>query len=594
MTGRSIAIALLRCDLRIHDNAIFHATHYGPTASNITHVLPLYVFDERQIELSGLPDYKRKGPPAKTRVCGFWRSGAFKAKFLTEAVFDVQKRLRSAGSDLAIRFGVPEDATISFIKALQKNGDTVEGIYLQRELCVEEIASENRLMKGASALGVKVHMYDTKALIHPDDLPFKVDKTPDVFTPFRKRVEGLNDKMSRPILKTPNHFKPYPEPLPDSDAYGSQLTDRKREEVLAYILKPLSGTEQHQNIMAQKKDPSLIKSAFPYEGGETAALERLDYYFFQGAPPPAARYKQTRNQLLGHSYSTKLSPFLCIGSISPRLVMKAVDDHEAKFELTQDTYWVRFELLWRDYFLYISRKYGVNLFLLEGFEGVTDPKKAANKVDDWNDWTEEEASHGKLSRWLKGTTGVPFIDANMIELVESGFMSNRGRQNVASFLTKDLYYDWRIGAEYFESHLVDYEPCANYGNWQYVAGVGNDPRASRQFNPIKQSKDYDAHGRYIKHWLPALSKLSASSVHTPWLLSDDERKQFDLTEKLYPSRPVLEQQSWKSHYDRREGQRSKSRGNPNEKIRGKQSSNRGHSRPQQQRGVRTSPDHSSS
>lgn len=74
-------------------------------------------------------------------------------------------------------------------------------------------------------------------------------------------------------------------------------------------------------------------------------------------------------------------------------------------------------------------------------------------------------------------------------------MSNRGRQNVASFLTKDLYYDWRIGAEYFEAHLVDFEPCANYGNWQYVSGVGNDPRASRQFNPIKQGKDYDAHGQ---------------------------------------------------------------------------------------------------
>ncbi len=96
---------------------------------------------------------------------------------------------------------------------------------------------------------------------------------------------------------------------------------------------------------------------------------------------------------------------------------------------------------------------------------------------------------------------------------------NRGRQNVASFLSKDLGYDWRIGAEFFQSHLIDYDPTSNYGNWQYVAGVGNDPRASRQFNTIKQAKDYDSHGDYVKMWIPALRNLHADYVHTPWLLT---------------------------------------------------------------------------
>lgn len=163
-------------------------------------------------------------------------------------------------------------------------------------------------------------------------------------------------------------------------------------------------------------------------------------------------------------------------------------------------------------------------------------------------------------------------------------MSNRGRQNVASFLTKDLYYDWRIGAEYFESHLVDFEPCANYGNWQYVSGVGNDPRASRQFNPIKQGKDYDAHGQCkaarsvgytlpakliqplfsitdIKHWLPQLGKLPTSRAHVPWLVPEEEHQKYGLSDKLYPCTPLVEQDSWKPHYQRKDGERSKVRTN---------------------------------
>ncbi|KZS02115.1 Cryptochrome-1, partial [Daphnia magna] len=95
-----------------------------------------------------------------------------------------------------------------------------------------------------------------------------------------------------------------------------------------------------------------------------------------------------------------------------------------------------------------------------------------------------------------GKTGVPFVDANMRELLETGWMSNRGRQNVASFLVKDLHLDWRLGAEWFESLLLDHDVCSNYGNWNYVAGIGNDPRENRKFNMIKQSMDYDLEGNF--------------------------------------------------------------------------------------------------
>jgi deoxyribodipyrimidine photo-lyase len=133
-----------------------------------------------------------------------------------------------------------------------------------------------------------------------------------------------------------------------------------------------------------------------------------------------------------------------------------------------------------------------------------------------------------LRAWRRGLTGFPLVDANMRELASSGFMSNRGRQNVASFLTKNLGLDWRMGAEWFESQLVDYDVCSNYGNWNYTAGVGNDARGFRYFNILKQARDYDPAGIYVKHWLPQLRSLPASKVHTPWQLQPVEQKRFKL------------------------------------------------------------------
>ncbi|MEM8546410.1 MAG: FAD-binding domain-containing protein, partial [Cyanobacteria bacterium P01_H01_bin.119] len=140
----------------------------------------------------------------------------------------------------------------------------------------------------------------------------------------------------------------------------------------------------------------------------------------------------------------------------------------------------------------------------------------------------------------EGKTGFPLVDANMRELAATGFMSNRGRQNVASFLTKNLGIDWRMGAEWFESMLVDYDVCSNYANWNYTAGVGNDARGFRYFNIPKQSKDYDPEGRYVKHWLPELAKVPAKKVHQPWTLDSVEQKRFEMQIGVdYPA-PVVD------------------------------------------------------
>ncbi|NEO65570.1 MAG: cryptochrome DASH, partial [Moorea sp. SIO4G2] len=188
-----------------------------------------------------------------------------------------------------------------------------------------------------------------------------------------------------------------------------------------------------------------------------------------------------------------------------------------------------FELLWRDYFRFICAKHGNRVFRQSGLQGVSIPWKV-----DWK----------RFDLWTEGMTGFPLVDANMRELKATGFMSNRGRQNVASFLTKNLGINWQMGAEWFESLLIDYDVCSNWGNWNYTAGVGNDARGFRYFNIQKQSKDYDPQGQYVKHWLPELTSVPAKKVHQPWTLSSDEQKRYGLRIGVDYPQPVVD--LWKS------------------------------------------------
>ena len=149
------------------------------------------------------------------------------------------------------------------------------------------------------------------------------------------------------------------------------------------------------------------------------------------------------------------------------------------------TYWLVFELIWRDYFRFVAMKYGSRIF-----------HRKALKPDSANRGTQRPA----FEAWKEGRTKDAFVNANMKELARTGFMSNRGRQNVASYLVHDLGIDWRMGASWFEHMLLDYDPASNAGNWIYVAGVGNDPRPNRKFNTQRQAEMYDGDGKYQTLW----------------------------------------------------------------------------------------------
>ena len=293
-------------------------------------------------------------------------------------------------------------------------------------------------------------------MYHAEDLPFSIKDIPDVFTNFRKKTE--KDALIRTAFGEPTQIQS-PEietlKLPSSDALDLEIT------------------------------PIDKRAAFQFKGGESEALKRLNHYFFESKS--ISKYKETRNGLVGADYSSKFSAWLALGCISPRFIYQELKKYETQFGENESTYWLVFELLWRDYFRFMMKKYNAKFFQQAGIQDKGIPVNKHNME--------------LLHDWIAGNTGVDFIDANMIELKLTGFMSNRGRQNVASYLCNDLKLDWRFGAAYFEQQLIDYDVCSNWGNWAYLAGVGNDPRGNRYFNIEKQAQDYDKNKEYRNLWL---------------------------------------------------------------------------------------------
>ena len=273
-------------------------------------------------------------------------------------------------------------------------------------------------------------------------------------------------------------------------------------------------------LEAPKFDPRAV---LLFKGGETTGLARLDSYIW--SQNCLKDYKQTRNGMLGADYSSKFSPWLALGCLSPRLIYEQVKEYEAQRVKNKSTYWLVFELLWRDFFRFICAQQGNRIFRQSGLRRIRIPWQ-----EDWS----------RFRLWQSGLTGFPLVDANMRELAATGFMSNRGRQNVASFLTKNLGINWQMGAEWFESVLIDYDVCSNWGNWNYTVGVGNNARGFRYFNIAKQSRDYDPQGEYIRHWLTELTSIKGDRIHEPGKLSAQEQKHFGVRLGVDYPRPIVD------------------------------------------------------
>ncbi len=450
-------IVWFRQDLRVHDNeALAHAILNGQE------VLPVFIFGERVFK-------------GKTRF-GFPKTGKFRARFILESVADLRQSLRRLGSDLIVRVGKPEEE----IYDLARHAKT-SWVFCNRERTQEEVEVQDALERKLWSVGQEIIYSRGKMLYYTQDLPFPITHCPDIFTQFRKEVERI---------------VPVRDPLPAvSEPFAPWQVDLEVGEI------PSLTDFGHSDF--EKDD----RSVDAFKGGETAALERLHYYLWES--DLIKDYKETRNGLIGGDYSSKFSPWLSQGCLSPKMIYSEIKRYEKERGSNKSTYWLFFELLWRDFFRLQGKKYGNRIFQKGGTLGEADAQ-----------WKND---HRLLDLWIEGRTGVPFIDANMRELAKTGFMSNRGRQNVASFLVKDLHVNWQMGADYFESMLVDYDPCSNWGNWNYVAGVGSDPREDRYFNILTQAKRYDPQGTFVKLWLPELNEVPCEKIHRPDTLSETEQ-----------------------------------------------------------------------
>lgn len=418
-----------RNDLRVQDNnSLFQACKKSGK------VIGVYFLDPRNFE---------------TNKYGFKKTEKFRAKFLLETLRDLKNNLATKNISLLIFHDLPENIFPKLISDYE-----ISKVFLQKEWTKDEV-KVNLNVKNQNPDLEFIEVYD-QFLFHPDDIPYQeFSKIPEVFTEFRKKCEKeskirpcveINAKSSDNLIETSNV-------IPSLEDLG------------------LESFKLNKN------------SAFPFRGGETAALKRIENYFFE--TENLSEYKKTRNGLIGESYSSKLSAWLANGSISARTIYWEIQNYEREICKNEDTYWLVFELIWRDYFKYISLKHGDKIFKLDGILGKEYEWKFNDKA---------------LRQWINGNTREPFVNANMIELQRTGFMSNRGRQNVASYWAKEWEQDWRVAAAYFESMLIDYDVHSNFGNWMYNAGVGNDPR-DRKFNIKRQAEMYDGDGKFQKLWL---------------------------------------------------------------------------------------------
>jgi deoxyribodipyrimidine photo-lyase len=395
--------------------------------------------------------------PSHFEICefGFRKTEKYRAQFLLETVSELKQNLEDLNITLLIYQGAPE---FFFPEVISEYN--ISSIYLQKEWTSEELLQALKVNKLSTIKNVLWFETYDQFLFHPHDLPFDIQDIPRVFTHFRKKCE--QSIAVRPLAL----IKPL---LP-----SNKLTTYKP-----------SNTTQLPTLedLGFKSFITDQRTAFPFKGGENQGLARIQSYFWD--TKNLSQYKQTRNGLLGLDYSSKLSAWLANGSISPRTIYFEILKYEDQIDKNDSTYWLIFELIWRDFFKYISIKHGNNLFKIQGI---------LNKDYQWS------IDKNNINQWISAETNQDFVNANMLELSNTGWMSNRGRQNVASFFSKELSLDWRIGAAYFESLLIDYDVHSNYGNWSYLAGVGNDPR-DRKFNIQSQSDRYDPKQEYRHFWL---------------------------------------------------------------------------------------------
>ncbi|KZN30215.1 hypothetical protein N480_04520 [Pseudoalteromonas luteoviolacea S2607] len=411
-------------DLRINDNITLNATLYA-----CDKILFVFVLDESLLKPT---NYNHA------------QLGVSKLRFIKESLLDLSEQLQQLGYELLVLRG----DTKAVLKKLVSTFD-VDVIGCQYSSGLQERQSLSSL---------KAQLPEVRFICQNNNLLFG-----------SKQIESnaLSGSFSKFRKKTA-HTLVY-EPV------DSALSDT--------LPMPINSSAVSLEQWDLNEETSGLQHKAAFRGGELQAHCLIERYFQSNA---ALRYKETRNELDGYDNSTKFSPYLASGNISPRQIVARLKRFEQIHGANDSTYWIFFELLWREFFHHKAMMKGSKLF---EFSGEVGKRPLTTYYPQ------------RFLSWCHGETYYPLVNALMRELNATGFMSNRGRQIVASCLVNELQIDWRYGAAYFQQQLIDHDVASNWGNWQYIAGVGDDPRGGRHFNIDKQTAMYDPEGEFVRKWL---------------------------------------------------------------------------------------------
>ncbi|MHC5704709.1 deoxyribodipyrimidine photo-lyase [Streptomyces sp. PKU-MA01144] len=391
--------------------------------------------------------------------------------FLADCLTDLDEGLRDRGGRLVVRTG----DVVEEVRAVAREADAGE-VHMAAGVSGYAHAREERLRLALEEDGraLRVHDAVVTALAPGAVVPSGSDHFA-VFTPYHRRwsQEDLRGVLAAPrTVRVPDGLRSEPVPSREDVEKAGGVSD------------------------------GLAR------GGEREARRRLNAWTRGGL----ARYEEGHDDLAGDATS-RLSPHLHFGALSPA---EAVHRARAAGGPGAEAF-VR-QVCWRDFHHQVL---------------AARPASAAADYRERHDrWRSGKQADADVRAWKDGRTGYPVVDAAMRQLQHEGWMHNRGRLLTASFLTKTLYVDWRVGARHFLELLVDGDLANNQLNWQWVAGTGTDTRPNRVLNPVRQAHRYDPDGAYVRRWVPELEDVEGSAVHEPWKLPDAVRARLDYPDPI--------------------------------------------------------------
>lgn len=421
---------------------------------------------------------------------GIRKIGGARRWWLSHSLEALASALKTAGVDLVLRAGPMADVVTDLVAET-----SAAAVYWNRRYDPPAIAADTEMKARLADAGIDAQSFEGHLLHEPWQIRTKTGGDYKVYTPFWRAL--VADVVPRTPVARPREIRPF-----EKTVKSEKLADWK--------------------LLPTRPDwaGGLRQTWTPGEEAGHAALDA----FLEG---PIDGYGENRDRP-DFASTSRLSPYLAHGEITPFQIWHALETRDIKADAT-DLEKFRKEVVWREF--------SYHLLFHNPDLGATN----FNRDFDRFEWTKDAKA---LHAWQRGRTGYPLIDAGMRQLWQTGWVHNRVRMVVASFLVKHLLQDWRAGEAWFWDTLVDADPASNTASWQWVAGSGADAAPYfRVFNPMLQGEKFDPDASYVHRFVPELAKLPASDTHAPWAASKDTLASADVKlGKDYPV-PIVEHPS---------------------------------------------------